>query len=135
IPGERRVHVARAAREGELRELRCRAHRELAQPAPCGRLLHHHVRRAARARPGFLSMRYFPLFLDVAGKPVLLVGGGGVAARKFALLAAAGAAVTIVAPVLCDELAKALAQGALLHEPRDFAAAGLDGRRRAVAAT
>ena len=36
-------------------------------------------------------MRYFPLFLDLAAKPVLLVGGGDVAARKFALLSDAGA--------------------------------------------
>ena len=28
-------------------------------------------------------MRYFPLFLDIKDKPVLLVGGGEVAARKF----------------------------------------------------
>ena len=31
-------------------------------------------------------MRYFPLFLDIKDKPVLLVGGGEVAARKFHLL-------------------------------------------------
>ena len=51
-----------------------------------GATLHHHVRRAPRARPGAAElMRYFPLFLDLTGKPVLLVGGGDVAARKFAL--------------------------------------------------
>ena len=31
-------------------------------------------------------MRYFPVFLDLAGRPVLVVGGGEVAARKVALL-------------------------------------------------
>ena len=45
-------------------------------------------------------MRYFPLFLDIKDKPVLLVGGGEVAARKFSLLADAGAAITVVAPVV-----------------------------------
>ncbi len=38
-------------------------------------------------RPGAATlMRYFPLFLDIKDKPVLLVGGGEVAARKFHLL-------------------------------------------------
>src|ERR1044072_6978816 len=56
-------------------------------------------------------MRYFPLFLDLTGKPVLLVGGGSVAARKFALLGEAGAVVTVVAPLLGDEIAAAVAAG------------------------
>ena len=58
-------------------------------------------------------MRYFPLFLDIAGKPVLLVGGGDVAARKYALLADAGAVVTVVAPVLKRELNAAFESGAI----------------------
>jgi siroheme synthase-like protein len=45
-------------------------------------------------------MRYFPLFLDIKDKPVLLVGGGEVAARKFHLLSDAGASITVVAPQL-----------------------------------
>ena len=45
-------------------------------------------------------MRYFPLFLDIKDKPVLLVGGGEVAARKYSLLAEAGASITVVAPQL-----------------------------------
>jgi uroporphyrin-III C-methyltransferase/precorrin-2 dehydrogenase/sirohydrochlorin ferrochelatase len=49
-------------------------------------------------------MRYLPIFLNVAGRPALVVGGGSVAARKVRLLRRAGAAVTVVAPRLCDEL-------------------------------
>ncbi len=41
-------------------------------------------------------MDYFPAFLKLDGKPVLLVGGGAVAARKARLLLDAGAALTIV---------------------------------------
>ena len=65
-------------------------------------------------------MRYFPLFLDIKSKPVLLVGGGEVAARKFSLLAEAGASITVVAPQLGAELAAALARGALVHHAREF---------------
>lgn len=43
-------------------------------------------------------MRYFPLFLDVANKPVLVVGGGEVACRKIDSLLRAGACVTIISP-------------------------------------
>ncbi|MEL7292495.1 MAG: NAD(P)-dependent oxidoreductase [Pseudomonadota bacterium] len=43
-------------------------------------------------------MQYFPLFLDLKGKPVLVVGGGEVASRKVDSLIRAGAAVTIVSP-------------------------------------
>ncbi len=80
-------------------------------------------------------MRYFPLFLDLAGKPVLLVGGGDVAARKFALLCEAGARVTVVAPRLGAEMTEALGRGACKHVAREFGASDLEGQWLAVAAT
>lgn len=40
----------------------------------------------------------YPINLDLDRRPCLVVGGGAVAARKIAGLAAAGAAVTVVAP-------------------------------------
>ncbi|CAH1534386.1 MULTISPECIES: NAD(P)-dependent oxidoreductase [Vibrio] len=51
-------------------------------------------------------MRYFPLFLDLVDKPVLVVGGGEVASRKVEALLKAGADVTIVSPSLVDFLDK-----------------------------
>src|SRR5262245_42716640 len=80
-------------------------------------------------------MRYFPLFLDLSGKPVLLVGGGSVAARKFALLGEAGAVVTVVAPRLGDELGDALSRGALTHVAREFSVPDVGGQWLVVAAT
>jgi uroporphyrin-III C-methyltransferase/precorrin-2 dehydrogenase/sirohydrochlorin ferrochelatase len=80
-------------------------------------------------------MRYFPLFLDLAGKPVLLVGGGEVAARKFALLADAGAIVTMVAPTLGSEMTAAVAAGAARHVARQFEAGDVGGVWLVVAAT
>lgn len=41
---------------------------------------------------------YYPVFLDLRGKPVLVVGAGKVALRKVRGLLEAGAAVTIVSP-------------------------------------
>ncbi len=43
-------------------------------------------------------MRYFPLFADLHGRRVLVVGGGAVAERKVRLLLEAGARVRLVAP-------------------------------------
>jgi uroporphyrin-III C-methyltransferase / precorrin-2 dehydrogenase / sirohydrochlorin ferrochelatase len=80
-------------------------------------------------------MRYFPLFLDLSRKPVLLVGGGDVAARKFALLGDAGALVTVVAPALGSELAAALGRGELTHVAREFASLDIEGQWLIVAAT
>ena len=80
-------------------------------------------------------MRYFPLFLDLTGKPVLLVGGGAVAARKFGLLAEAHAVITVVAPSLGAELAGALARQEFTHHAREFAATDIDGQWLVVAAT
>lgn len=42
--------------------------------------------------------RYYPIFLDVEGMEVVIVGGGRVAARKAAGVAEAGARVRVIAP-------------------------------------
>ena len=80
-------------------------------------------------------MRYFPLFLDVRDRPVLLVGGGAVAARKYALLAAAGARVTLIAPVLESELIAAVQRGQTVHHSREFATSDVNGHWLVIAAT
>ena len=80
-------------------------------------------------------MRYFPLFLDLRGRPVLVVGGGAVAERKVRLLIASGALVTIVAPDLCSGLAQRAARGEVAHRAGEFAESDLDSQRWVIAAT
>jgi uroporphyrin-III C-methyltransferase/precorrin-2 dehydrogenase/sirohydrochlorin ferrochelatase len=76
----------------------------------------------------------FPLFLKLAGRPVLLVGGGEVARAKAEGLLAARAALTVVAPQVSPALREALASaGAQLHQ-REFVPADLDGVWLVVAA-
>jgi siroheme synthase-like protein len=56
---------------------------------------------------GSRSTEYYPLFLDVAGRRVVIIGGGAVSARKAETLLRHGAHVTIVAPEIASEVAGA----------------------------
>ncbi|CAM2967890.1 bifunctional precorrin-2 dehydrogenase/sirohydrochlorin ferrochelatase [Vibrio diazotrophicus] len=56
-------------------------------------------------------MQYFPLFLDLSNKAVLVVGGGEVACRKIDALLRAGARVTIVSPQIEQYLYALVEQG------------------------
>lgn len=47
-------------------------------------------------------MGYFPLFVDLEGKRVLIVGGGAVAARRAGVLLEFGCRITVVSPELGD---------------------------------
>lgn len=76
-----------------------------------------------------------PAFLRLAGRPALLVGGGAVATAKFPALAAAGAQVTIVAPVVSAGLRDVVAAypTTVVHE-RPFVPSDLDGAWYVVSA-
>src|SRR6185312_8178997 len=51
------------------------------------------------------TMALYPLFLKLAGRKVLVVGGGPVALGKVRALVEAGAEVAVVAPEVVPELA------------------------------
>ena len=50
-------------------------------------------------------MRYFPIFYDLEGRKVVVVGGGEEALRKVRLLLKTNARILVIAPLLHDELA------------------------------
>lgn len=77
-----------------------------------------------------LGAPVFPIFLRLAGRAVVLVGGGRVAATKIEGLLRAGARVTVVAPEIRSELER---EGVTLLL-RKFEASDLDGAWFAVAA-
>ena len=77
----------------------------------------------------------FPVFLDLAGRRVLLVGGGAVARRKAEALLEAGARLVVGAPALEPWLARAAAEGRLEHRAGHFDPDWLEGVWLAIAAT
>lgn len=80
-------------------------------------------------------MEYLPLFFQLRGEPVLLVGGGKVAQRKARLLTRAGAVVTCVSPEIDPDLEAMLQRsGGEWHEGR-YSADTLEGMTLVIAAT
>ena len=80
-------------------------------------------------------MNYFPVFFDLTGQKVLIVGGGEVALRKISLLERTGALITVVAPYITPELLDRAAAGNLNLVNREFSPDDLHGARLVIVAT
>ena len=80
-------------------------------------------------------MALFPLFVELDGRPCVVLGGGAVAERKVRALVEAGARVTVVSPVLSPALAGLVAVGRIAHVARAYAEGDLAGATLAFAAT
>lgn len=81
------------------------------------------------------SVSYYPAFLDLHGRPVVVIGGGDVAEQKTAGLLASGADVTVVAPDLTPTLTEWADTGRVAWTPRRYRNGDLDGAFVAFAAT
>jgi uroporphyrin-III C-methyltransferase/precorrin-2 dehydrogenase/sirohydrochlorin ferrochelatase len=75
---------------------------------------------------------FLPIFVNIKGKPCLVVGGGEVAKRKAGVLLEAGAKVCVVAPEIDPELAN---QKGIKPVVAYFDAKHLDGMVLVIAAT
>jgi uroporphyrin-III C-methyltransferase / precorrin-2 dehydrogenase / sirohydrochlorin ferrochelatase len=75
-----------------------------------------------------------PLFLNLAGRRVLLVGGGPVAAAKLRQLLASAANVHVVSPEIVEDIERAGASSAVTISRRAFAPSDLDDAWLVVAA-
>ena len=71
-------------------------------------------------------MRYFPLFMDLNNKPVLVVGGGEVACRKIDALLRAGAYVTVVSPKVAPYLESLVKDGKCVWIKNFYSSSVLD---------
>jgi siroheme synthase-like protein len=70
---------------------------------------------------------YYPIFLDLTGRRVLVVGGGNVAEGKVRGLLAAKATITLVAPQLTPALRELKASGQIRHRTGEYEPADLEG--------
>ncbi|SFS20045.1 uroporphyrin-III C-methyltransferase / precorrin-2 dehydrogenase / sirohydrochlorin ferrochelatase [Dyella sp. OK004] len=80
-------------------------------------------------------MKLYPLFADLKGLPVLVIGGGAVAERKVAALLATGAKVRVGAPQLNPALARLAGGGQVTWLHDCYQSAWLDDVWLAIAAT
>ena len=80
-------------------------------------------------------MPLYPLFADLADRPVLVVGGGVVAERKAEALLAAGARVRVGAPALTDTLRDWARQERITHLPGRYRKEWQNGAWLVIAAT
>jgi len=78
---------------------------------------------------------YFAAFLDLRGKPGIVVGGGPVAAQKAEALLRSGARLTVIAPELGARLAELTLVGAVRHEAKRFQPGDLVGAEIVISAT
>ena len=80
-------------------------------------------------------MAYYPVFLDLRGRPALVVGAGGVGTRKAEGLLAAGAIVTIISPQASKQVTQWTIEQKVCYLPRTYCEGDLKGYFLAFAAT
>mgnify|MGYP001130691263 CR=1 FL=1 len=79
--------------------------------------------------------KYYPICLDIARLPCLVVGGGAVGLRKVRTLLAHGARATVVAPLATRALERLARQGRICLRRRGYRTSDLKGVRLAFVAT
>lgn len=80
-------------------------------------------------------MGFYPLFLKMAGRACVVIGGGAVAERKVEGLLQVEASVTVISPTLSDRLEAWKTEGRIRHLRRDYGPGDLAGYQLAFVAT
>ena len=78
---------------------------------------------------------YYPIYLDIEDRSVVIVGGGNVCARKAETMMKYGARVTVVSPEFTDEIEKWASDGALKIRRKKYDETDLDGATIVIAST
>jgi siroheme synthase-like protein len=78
---------------------------------------------------------YYPIFLDIEDRPVVIIGGGEVCARKADTMLKYGARVTVVSPEFTDDIRAAAANGRLTLRQKKYDPSDLDGAAIVIAST
>ena len=78
---------------------------------------------------------YYPVYLNLAGKRCVILGGGAIAQGKLAALRDAGASITVISPQSTDGIKRAAQRGHVTLLQREYQPGDLEGAFIAVAAT
>ena len=78
---------------------------------------------------------YYPVFLNLQGRPCIVVGGGVIAERKARYLLECGATVTVVSPDVTEQVATWAREGRLTWRPRRYRGGDLRDAFLAIAGT
>jgi precorrin-2 dehydrogenase/sirohydrochlorin ferrochelatase len=78
---------------------------------------------------------YYPIFLDIENRNVVIIGGGNVCARKAETMMNYGAKVTIVSPEFTDEIEQWAKNGALQIKRKKYDEHDLEGANIVIAST
>ncbi|MBI3873285.1 MAG: uroporphyrinogen-III C-methyltransferase [candidate division Zixibacteria bacterium] len=82
-----------------------------------------------------MSIKYYPIFLNLSGRPCVVVGAGRIAAPKIAGLLDVGADVTVVASVAKSKVAALATSGRIRLLQRPYTDGDLEGAALVIAAT
>jgi siroheme synthase-like protein len=80
-------------------------------------------------------MRYYPVYIDLRDRRVLVVGGGIIAEGKILQLVDAGARVNVVSPELTERLGELAERKQIEYRPGQFNADDLNGAVMVISAT
>ena len=80
-------------------------------------------------------MKHLPIFVTIRNKSCVVIGGGLVATRKVASLLESGANITVVSPVITNEIKQQIESKGIVHHAREFVEADLEGAYLVFAAT
>ena len=78
---------------------------------------------------------YYPIYLDIEDRDVLIIGGGNVCARKAETMMKYGARVTVLSPECTEEIEAWAAKNMLTIRRKTYAEADLQGASIVIAST
>lgn len=78
---------------------------------------------------------YYPIYLDIEERPVLIIGGGEVCARKAETMLKYGGRVTIVSPEFTGEIEQWAVDGKVILRRKLYDESDLDGAAIVIAST
>ncbi|HEX6099109.1 MAG TPA: bifunctional precorrin-2 dehydrogenase/sirohydrochlorin ferrochelatase [Thermoanaerobaculia bacterium] len=78
---------------------------------------------------------YYPIYLDIENRDVIIIGGGNVCARKAETMMKYGARVTVVSPEFTGEIEGWAREGCLALKRKTYDASDLDGANIVIAST